>query len=459
MKKTIIACTVAVALSACSASGTSPIQPTNPANIPGNILQFKVGTANLAGASTGLNVVTTYRQPAGGFHPGDSGTLINSPTLTLPHGQTLPGPAANPQAGFGQGFDPISSAFVAPAQAEVAGNSIQSTSQAVGAKNITTFGQSGGVFGIGIEPYNYIGSYDDQNAPTNINTPFSVAPYPVPLYNNNMPAANPNIFLPWGGPPAFDLSGNGQSVVGSPTEPGGTAGIGEGIDVFALGSGLNPPPGGTYNLSVGVAGSSGFTTKSASASMHTHPLVLPLAATPLFVGDGSGGGTFSVTMPGGTEEAYVQVTDFGPPANKGGCNGAVFPSSSGSVQIYYTILTKNSGTVNLPDHAGPNGSQSLCQGDVFTVQLIAFDYPAYEASYPASYGNPHPSLQGLHGNTDNLTISAAGCSQVTPGGAPLACSAIVNSSGKPAPVTLPIGGGQPAVRHAGGRPVFNKIHR
>jgi hypothetical protein len=458
MKKTIIACAVAIALSACGASGTSPLQPTNPANIPGNILQFKVGTANLAGVATGLNVVTTYRQPAGGFHPGDSGTLINSPTLTIPG--TLGG-----ATGVAVPFDPTSTVFSGASQAELTGNTIQSTSQAVGAHNVTSFGQSGGVFGIGIEPYNYIGSYDDQGSPTNINTPFSVAPYPVPLYDANVPGASasttdPNVFLPWGGPPAFDLAGNGQSVVGSPTEPGGTAGIGEGIDVFALSAGVSPPTNGVYGLTVGVAGSSGFTTKSASASLPKGALVLPKAATPILIGDGAGGGTIAVAMPAGTEEAYVQVTDFGPPTNTGGCNGAVFPSSSGTVQIYYTILTKSSGTVNLPDHAGPNGSESLCPGDVFTVQLIAFDYPAYEASYPASYGNPHPSIQGLHGGNDNITISALSCAQEqAAAGPPTPCSAIVSSGGKPAPITLPIAGGQPTIRHAGGSPVFHKIHR
>src|SRR5579872_3442109 len=76
----------AFALTGCGASGGSNAPaPNTQASITTNVLQFAVGTANIYGvANAGLNVVATYRQPAGGFAPGDSGTLVNSPTLTLP---------------------------------------------------------------------------------------------------------------------------------------------------------------------------------------------------------------------------------------------------------------------------------------------------------------------------------------------------------------------------------------
>jgi len=447
MKKAIIACSVALALSACGASGTSPIQNTNPASIPANVLQFKVGTANLYGVATALNVVVTYRQPAGGFHPGDSGALVSSPQLNIPGTLAATAGSLTP-------YDPLSTAYTGPSQAETLGHSLTSTSQAVGAANVTTFGQSGGAFGIGIEPYNYVGPYDDQGNPNNINTPFTVNPYPVPLYNPV--TVNPYVFMPWGGPPAFDLAGNGESVVGSGTVPAGTAGIGEGIDVIAI-----APTGGAYSLTVGVAGNSGYTSKTANASLGKHPFVLGAAAAPTFAADGNGGGGIGVVMPAGAIEAYAQVTDYGPAGYKPtptstpmppttGCNGAHY----GAQDIYYTVVTHANGVVTLPDAAGPGGSPTICNaaqntaaagsteyGDTYTVQIVGFDYHMYEASYPASYGNPTPNISGTHGSTDNLSISPMYCAVAPPGaGAGVACAA----------GTLPIGGGQPAIRRGGG---------
>ncbi len=92
------ACAAAsLSLAACSGSGTSPSAPTQ-ANLNANVLKLAVGTANiygdLGGASglTGLNVVATYRQPAGALHPGDSAVLVSTPRLSGPF--TLPATAS-----------------------------------------------------------------------------------------------------------------------------------------------------------------------------------------------------------------------------------------------------------------------------------------------------------------------------------------------------------------------------
>ncbi|MGC2242959.1 MAG: hypothetical protein WBA06_04960, partial [Candidatus Aquilonibacter sp.] len=81
MKKTKAIITlgaIAFALSGCGASGGNPTTPTQ-ANVAANVLQFAVGTADYSGCGApSLNVVTTYRQPAGSFAPGDSGTLVNT---------------------------------------------------------------------------------------------------------------------------------------------------------------------------------------------------------------------------------------------------------------------------------------------------------------------------------------------------------------------------------------------
>ncbi len=43
---------------------------------------------------------------------------------------------------------------------------------------------------------------------------------------------------------------------------------------------------------------------------------------------------------------------------------------------------------------------------MFNVQTIGFDYPAFEASYPHSLGNPAPPIAGNSGTSD-ITISKA----------------------------------------------------
>ena len=417
-KKAILGLGVVVALSACGANPSNQITPTNPSNPAANVLQFQVGTANLFGAATGLNVVETFRQPSSGYNPGDSAALVSSPQLYVAN--KLPG-----VPGASVAYDPTSTVWYGPAPGE-SGHLITSTSQVPGAKNATTFGQSGGAFGIGIEPYNYYGPYNAPSANL-VNTPFQVAPYPVPLYNPPAPptpAPSPgvtpvptpvppligNAFEPWGGPPAFDLLGNGTSPVGAPNVPAGTAGIGEGLDVFNM-----KPASGQYRLSVLVSSNVGNVTQKKAANLNA-AIVLPTAVAPKMAENGSGGGSLALAMPAGATEAYIQVTDFGP-VGATGCNGA-----HNSGPIYYTIFARSSGTYSLPNAAGPGGSPSLCTaaanaastgnagatGDQYLVQVIAFDYPAYEASYPQSLHNPSPNIRGARGQ-DDVTISPNEC--------------------------------------------------
>jgi hypothetical protein len=299
------------------------------------------------------------------------------------------------------------------------------TSQVPNSTNETTFGLSGGVFGLGIEPYNAFGSYD---APSggNIGQPFQVPPYPVPLYDFS---GDINAFEPWGGPPAFDVAGNGESVVGSGAYPGGTAGAEMGIDVFAT----VPPASGTYQLSVTVPANTGRQTQTASAGIGT-PNVLPKAAPPAVSGYGGGDITLNVHLPAGVTEAYLQVVDFGPAiissTQPASCNGSgLGQNSQEAPPVYYTVHASHSGAFVLGAAHGPGGSPSICtaaantavngapvSGDQFTVQTIGFDYPAFESSYPNSLGNPQPNILGA-GGTDDITISpAADCLEpVAPG--------------------------------------------
>lgn len=439
--KPILTCAaLAFALAGC---GSSPNQAVpHQATISSNVLQVAVGTANLYGAQTALNVVATYRQPSGGYNPGASGTLLNSPTLTLPAAV----PAGLSAGATATGYDASSTVPSAPAVGET--TSLTSTSQAPLACNVTSFGQSGGVFGLGIEPYNAQAQGDCTPAGASSNgTPFQVAPYPVPLFDTASPTyaagADPNLFVPWGGPPAFTNGGLTTSPVGSANYPGGTAGVEEGIDVFA---GIAPVAGGAYTLSVSVpatsTGVTTYTTQTASATMPAALTVLGAAVAPAYVPDaaGDGGGTFAFVMPAGATEAYLQITDYGPVTAKAvSCNGSgtgtTGVGNGVGTPVYYTLEATASGTLTLPAALGPTGTPSVCTAtqntaansgtatpaDQIAIQVIAFDYDLYHASYPLSLGNPSPTITGTH--SSDLTISPAICQAGT--GAGSSCTALL----------------------------------
>ncbi|MGA8841381.1 MAG: hypothetical protein WB491_12925 [Candidatus Aquilonibacter sp.] len=399
MKKTKAIITlgaIAFALSGCGASGGNPTTPTQ-ANVAANVLQFAVGTANYSGCGTpSLNVVTTYRQPAGSFNPGASGVLVSTPTLTLP--AAIAGPA-----GAASGYDITSTVLTGPATGEIGTDAITSTSQNPGTTTVTSFGQSGGVWSLGIEPWNSTSNGDASPPGANTaGTPFQVAPYPVPLYDAaSATGTDPNIFVPWGGPPAFKYAGNPDSIVGAQNIPAGTAGVPEGIDVFESVA----PAAGTYQLSVVIPGNTGTVTQTKSVTLGAVTCI-PQAATPPFVADGTGGGTLAFVMPAGATEAFVQLTDFGPDSTVGTVNA--------SAPVYYTIEATASGTLTLPDAIGPGGAPSTATGDDLVVQVVAFDYDLFGLSPLNSGSNPSPTITGAAG-TDDLSVSAATCTALPAG--------------------------------------------
>jgi len=415
-----------LALGACSGSGTSPSTPAQQSNVPSDVLELSVGTANIFGDltasganSSGLNVVAAYRQPSGTQDPGGSAVLVSTPALSGPF--TLPATAGSSSPDFTAGD--TATAPYGPGPQEVSGNTMTATPQ--GGSTPTTFGTSGGVFGVGIEPFNYL----DGAPATNV-------PYAVPLYDPlaSTTAGDPNAFIAWGGPPAFDLAGNGESVVGSSTEPAGQAGVSEGLDVF---EGVTVRTG-AYKLAVQVPANTGTTNASASATLRSTALLPAITpATPTL--NGSGGGTFAASLPAGVTEAYIQVTDIGPPqasttAAVVGCNGSVANPAAGAVTlIYYTIeVTPGAPSGTLPNNAGPSGAPSLCNAaqntaanggtstgaDQFTVQTIGFDYPLYESSYrnAAEVFSPAPKLAGPNGQSDVTISSAAAFAPTTAAG-------------------------------------------
>ncbi len=386
-------------LGACSGSGTNPVSSTK-ANLGSDSLQFAVGTANVQGR-IGTNFVSTFRQGVGQTNPGDSGALVSSVTIAGPF-------TAPATAGTADGFH--ATVVTGPGPTDAGHGTLTSTGQL--AANPTTFGQSGGAFGLGIEPWN-----------ANANgAPDGVAPYPAPLFDA---AADANQFVPWGGPPAFDPDGTGEGTRDGQVFPAGTLGVSEGLDVF-----LMTPAVGPYALTVTVpTTTNGAPTFTQSANLaHLGPAaagtggVLALMATPPAATPDTGGGlTFAVALPPDETEGYVQITDIGPPTTPGGCHNGANP-------VYYTIVVHGSGTATLPDKAGPLGAPSICtpaqntaadgaasEGDSFTVQYVGFNYPAYESSYPSSLHVVTPTILGAAGQ-DDIMISPVQTYAVSPAG-------------------------------------------
>ena len=440
-------------LAACTAAGTPG--PTITAVNPNyGRLQLAVGTANLyAGAATGLNVVSTLRQPNGHSAYGADTPVITGPfvfnvgavpangSLSDPYG-TFPnnGPSL-PEASAG------SPAITGTPQTVHPGTPPCDTTGSVGgfvtcpsgiSPNATTFGQSGGVFAMGIAPYNIVSATDQS---------YSYQPYPQPMYEN----AGHGQFVPWGGPPAFDPDGNGMGtrdgLIVTDTDSFGNPyflGVGEGITIF---EGTTPSTG-TYSLNatIAIASPNGpqLLTKTATANLRSLAL-LPNIAAPVVTPDGNGGATFSIdasSFPPGVTEALVQVIDYGPgagpnnPQNTGlptapNCQG---PKGTSFAPVYYTIEVTAFGPQTLGPLHGPNTnlnggvgnlqpSPSICTlaqnqaagtpdqngnfvGDNISVQVIGFDYPDYEAAVGLlGHSVPQaPNITGASGQSD-ITVS------------------------------------------------------
>jgi hypothetical protein len=375
-------------------------------------LQFVVGTANVQGV-LGTNFVTTFRQGANNTAPGDSGSLLSSLTITGPF--TAPAAAGTPD-----GFH--STIVTGPGPTDAGHGTLTSTAQL--SSNDTTFGQSGGAFGLGLEPFNS----SEGGAPDN------VAPYPVPLFDAaaGTPAGDPEQFVPWGGPPAFDPDGDGQGTRDGQTFPAGTLGISEGLNVL-----LMPPVAGAYVMTVTIpTTTNGAPTFTQNAIMHnagafaaaTGGELALMATPPTAVPDGGGGLSFAVTLPADETEGYIQIEDLGPPTTAPGCHNANPGAKAGGDPVFYTIVVHASGTVTLPDHAGPSGGPSICtpaqntaadgatsEGDTFAVQYIGFDYPAFESSYPSSLHVVAPTITTARGQ-DDVMISPVATYAVDPTG-------------------------------------------
>jgi hypothetical protein len=418
-----------LALAGCSGSGSGPAPVTKVNPLQGK-LQLAVGTANIFGdlggsangSATGLNVVATFRQVAGQQTVGASETLVNTPTIS--------GPFALP-AGMSAVPDPYGATLTAaPTASEVAGKTISGTAQPpAGTYPVTasSFGVSNGVYSSGIEPFNTTVVGGPGALPAG--QPVSYAPNIVPAYDPQYAAGDPNAFVPFGGPPAFDFNGTGRGTRDGLGEPATQLGIEEGLDVF---QGVVPSTG-TYSLNVVVPTQAANLNIATTANLSTTALLPAIAPPATVTTDGNGGlSSIPIVFPPKVTEALVQITDFGPALssdpnaiNPASCNG------SDVTPTYYTLHVTGSGTYKLAAGLGPVGvpsstNPSICTDaqntayslanvpgftgdagpDQFTVQVIGFDYPAYAASPIDELGNPAPTLTGSNGQAD-ITISSA----------------------------------------------------
>ncbi len=447
-------------VAACSAGGTGgpPITSVNPASPSYGSLQFAVGTANLYNTTLGLNVVSTFRQTNG-----TSATGVNTPTITGPFTFTAsaaPGNGADPYSTIlngGPSLTETSAASpaitgtpqtVAPGTPQCDGNGAASPFTACQggiAPNTTSFGQSGGVFAMGIAPYNHQGATGQA---------WSYQPYAQPFY----PSSTHVPFIPWGGPPAFDPNGtklgerdgvgsiNGVDSFGNPY----FLGVGEGITIF---DGVSPHAGTyTLNLAIATVGNGGaVTTQTVSKAATLGSLaMLPGMTAPTLTQDanGDGGATFTATLPAGVTEAYVQIVDYGPLGGPSEANRVSNPANCQLARgtrfapVYYTIHITASGTYALPPTIGPNlstsggissvqPSPSLCTAaqntaangtaspaDDFVVQMIGFDYPIYQAALGLTQQSTpeNPQIANSTGQAD-LTLSVP--MEQDAGGAPV----------------------------------------
>ena len=348
-----------IAIAGCGGNAASPPGAVTVVSPSSATLQLAVGTANLFGSSTGLNVVTTLRTPAG------KSVLVSTPTLTGPF--VLPATAGSPD---GNG----STIASGPSASELAAG--------------------------GFQPSNA----DNQGSA-------ALQPYPQPNYNN----ADANAFEPIGGPPAFDPNGDGEGTRDG-TFNSAILGVNEGINAF---EGVTTKAG-AYKESVLIPSNGSVQTTLTTNFTLPAATLLPVPTAPTFVPDGKGGGTFAVTLPAGVTDALLNIEDLGSATsgvNNCYTNGAPPAYFTIHVTASGTVTLPDSDGVGSPTVHNPTictaaqntaangGTATKC--DAYTVQLIGADYPLYASNVLFTLSTPNPAILGA-GGSDDITISPIG---------------------------------------------------
>jgi hypothetical protein len=397
-----------IALAACSngAVGPPPVTSVNPGSPSYSHLQFAVGTANIAG-QIGLNTVVTLRQPNG-----LSAVGYSTPVITWDGNFTnTSATGTNVDTGKKQiSGSPIANPLGTPVAPSTFGSGTNSY----------------GAFGYGFNNSN--------SGAGNVNGRLR---YPcLPLYGSVVAApgfasGTPNCATGTqyvGGPPAF------PQYLGAPLA--GELGSYLGFVPFA---GLTPVASGsgnsTFNLTLTIPAASGNIVLNATPAVMTNFTPLPLFATPTFTSDGAGGGSIAYVLPAGVTEAYLQVVNLGPDGAGGtNCNFGpppwfytvkVGPGSPNPIGLGGTATNMGDNLAPTPSagHLGAgqsthtfctaadnaaNAAVSTAGPDQYQVFAAGFDYPAFEAAYPQSNGNPTPTIGNSITGQADVTLSDLG---------------------------------------------------
>jgi hypothetical protein len=389
----LIAPALVVALAGCTSGNSAIVPGFQGANLAANVAELAVGVATFTNGTKGLNVVATFRQPAGTGCTGCSGTLLNTPTISGPAGfNTAPVTACASNSATGQAATSGATAGTSDAPNTIAG----SPQVAVGiGTTCTTLGTAGGVFAYGLEP---------ENSGTTGAAVFTL--YTQPMYtgstssgalwgtcSSTTPASCTTGVGYKGGPPAYPAT----RVV---TTPAGFTGYPMGFLPFAI-----APKLGAYSLAVAIQDATNNTVTTDTSNTATLLNTTGLAAfagPPAFAKDGLGGGTATCpASPAGTTETLIEIIDANYSAS-----GAAQGIAAGQGATYYTILVAGAGPAVgiLPDLLGVTGANggtnpSIVAGDTYRVNCVAADYPLYEAGPPQNT-SPAPTLLGVAGQAD-----------------------------------------------------------
>ena len=329
-----------IALPACTSGQSAIVPPSKGANLTAtSVLQFAVGTANIAGTA-GLNTVVTFRQ-----RNGLAATLVNTPSITGPAGFVVPSTGDSKTDG---------------GTASITG-SPQTPSGVASTK--TTFGQGGGAFAYGFAPLNI-----NQTGTPNFGA------YRLPFYGTSQ---------------AQYLIGPGNTYVSNfrdGTQAPGFGGYASGFTDFMA----SPIPG-IYSLTVHVALGGGGSTPDFNATANlSSTALLPPFQPPTYVGDGNGGGTVSLIVPSGVSEALVFVAD-----TTSGITYTLLTRTQGA-------QTLSLGDALGPIVNGV-AAPSLKTNDNVTVYAVGFDYPAIEAAPIGANPAQSPVIVGANGQADVTT--------------------------------------------------------
>jgi hypothetical protein len=368
-------------------------------------LGFAMGTARIAnpsgGSVVGLNAVATFRQPGG-----QNATLANTPSLT--------GPAT-----FGKNVDGTPNHTLAgPRPSDIVAAAASGGQEPEG-----VLGSLIGVYGYGFAPLNLVAVQPNETvygkqpcdgfeSPSLISTSIRYDALQLPLDLVASCLQTQNSFEPiqwYGGPPAWPSAQGYGIPTGDPTS-------GEYFHGYPLGF-MDfddvAPASGQYTLNVAFAvGASGtqYDNVQAVATLNGS-LVLPPIATPTLTINTDGSANVLLNVPVGIKEAIVEIaTDY--------CQEQTIANA---VSHYYSILTTQTGTQSLtltnnlgpPDADGrPTDTFCTAADDAksgvgnhrYSIAVVGFDYPAYEASYPQSTATL-PTIANSAGQAD-ITTSA-----------------------------------------------------